>query len=213
MVIDKLAYWVRHNWNGLSKVLDCLAEEWAGRFYGKKITLATRDAGYCGSVLGLDANVRMLNQSDAHELEAFFVSLPKDSFIYFKPHGFSAKDVIDVLRSKRFLAYGVFVQGGLIAYSILKLYPGSKAYFGRIIDPRFSGKGMGKFLSIYLQWQCKLMKLRMRGTINLKNKPSVGSHLSVGGFEILGPLPGGYTLIEMPLNKLADQAPALNIEN
>ena len=213
MLIDTLIYKVKQRWSSLFNLTDGLVEEWAGCFYGKRIKLATRNAAYCGSVLGSEATVRTLSLSDARELEAFFMKLPKESFIYFKPHGFSTKDITSILTSKRFLAYGVFVKDGLIAYSILKLYPGRKAYFGRIIDPKFSGKGIGKFLSVYLQWQCKLMKLRMRGTINLENKPSVGSHLSVGGFEILGPLPGGYTLIEMPLDKLADQAPDLMIGN
>jgi len=111
------------------------------------------------------------------------------------------------------MAYGLFVNEELAGYSLFKLYPGKKVFFGRMINPSLTGCGVGKFLSLYLQWQSQLIGFRMRGTINMKNSPSVGSHKAVGGFDILGELPNGYTLIEFPPEKCPAEPPELKLSS
>ena len=209
MKIDQIAYWLKRRWPAVFKLVE-FAAGYATAFLNRKaIRMALEQAPLEGTVLNKPALLRILGPSDLDDLSTFFNGLTEDRLTYFRPHGFSQNDLSKVLGRPYFIAYGLFVGGRLQGYSLFKLYPGKKAFIGRILPKELSGCGLGKFLSLYLQWQSRLIGFRMRSTISLKNFASLESHKAVGGFEILGDLPNGYTLIEFPPEKYPMMAPKL----
>lgn len=209
MTIDQIGYALKGRFPSFFKVIEFLAGYATALRHRRSIHKALQEAQIEGRVLGKPALIRVLEPADLKELTAFFAALPEERMTYFRPHGFSQRDLRQVLDRPYFIAYGLFVDGQLQGYSLFKLYPGKKVFFGRILPKNLSGCGLGKILSLYLQWQSGLLGFRMRGTINLQNLPSVGSHKAVGGFEQLGELPNGYTLIEFPPARYPREAPKL----
>jgi hypothetical protein len=209
--IDQLAYALKHNCRPLFRIIEVVSGFLLASIHRKRISSALSVAKVEGSIKGSKAFIRPLKIGDLDMLMSFFDALPVEHFAYFRPHGFTKREVEKVLRRPYYLAYGLFCEGNLVGYSLFKLYPGKKAFFGRILSPNLTGLGVGKFLSLYLQWQSRLLGFSMRGTINLRNSPSVGSHKAVGGFEILGDLPNGYTLIEFSSDRMPTEAPSLDL--
>lgn len=206
-----MAYWLKQHCGPVFKVIESLCGYGVYHLHRKQIEKALQQAELRGSITGRAAIIRPLKSDDIEQLLAFYETLPEGHFKYFRPHGFSRRDIVKVLERPYYLAYGLFIEGELVGYSLFKLYPGRKAFFGRMLSMQLTGCGLGKFLSLYLQWQCRIMGYRMRGTINMQNSPSVGSHKAVGGFNILGDLPNGYTLIEFPIDAMPESAPVLNV--
>lgn len=211
MTIDQIAYWAKKRCRPAFVVLETICGFLVAFWHQRRISLALSQAPQSGSIDGREANIRPLGPDDLEALLCFYATLPESHFAYFRPHGFSRREVKRVLRRPYYIAYGLFLGEEVVGYSLFKLYPGKKAFFGRMISTRLMGCGLGKYLSLYLQWQCRLLGFRMRGTINLKNSPSVGSHKAVGGFEVLGDLPNGYTLIEFPRERMPVAPPELKL--
>lgn len=209
MNIDQLAYSLKRNCGPAFRVAEVVCGYAVYFRYRERIKDALKQAHQRGTISGRVAHIRPLGQDDLDALMTFFKGLPEGHFKYFRPHGFSKPELVKVLRRPYYLKYGLFLEDTLVGYSLYKLYPGRKAFFGRMLSTSLTGCGLGKYLSLYLQWQSRLLGFRMRGTINMGNSPSVNSHKAVGGFEILGDLPNGYTLIEFPIEKMPEQAPVL----
>jgi hypothetical protein len=210
MSVDQFAYWLKQNFPEFFSYTEVICGYMVYYRYRARIEDALKLAHQSGSISGRAAHIRPLRTDDLDELMTFFKGLPETHFAYFRPHGFSRAELVKVLKRPYYLKYGLFLEDKLVGYSLYKLYPGRKAFFGRMLSTSLTGCGLGKYLSLYLQWQSRLLGFRMRGTINLKNSPSVNSHKAVGGFEILGDLPNGYTLIEFPMEKMPEQAPVLD---
>ncbi|NBB79914.1 MAG: GNAT family N-acetyltransferase [Verrucomicrobia bacterium] len=211
MTIDQFAYKLKQHCGPLFKVAEVICGYGVAFLHGKRIREALDQAEQSGTIRGNAARIRALVPGDIYALLAFYETLPEGHFKYFRPHGFARRDVEKVLARPYYLAYGLFLEGELVGYSLFKLYPGKKAFFGRMLSTKLTGCGLGKYLSLYLQWQSRIMGFKMRGTINLQNSPSVASHQAVGGFEILGDLPNGYTLIEFPADLMPTEPPVLDV--
>jgi GNAT superfamily N-acetyltransferase len=130
---------------------------------------------------------------------------------YFRPHGFSRHELAVVLWRPFYLVYGLFVSGDLAGYCILKLFPGRIVFRGRLVAEEWVGKGIGRYLSNYIDWQCTMLNVRSRSTISRRNRASLKSHAREGDYQILGELPGDYMLIEFN-NVDSREAPILRIE-
>lgn len=210
MTIDQFAYWLKQHCRPVFQVVEVFCGYGVYVLHRRRIAAALRQATQRGKINGCAATIRPLGPEDIEPLLAFYATLPEGHFKYFRPHGFTRRDMEKVLARPFYLAYGLFMESEIVGYSLFKLYPGKKAFFGRMLSTRLTGCGLGKYLSLYLQWQCRIMGFRMRGTINLQNTPSVGSHKAVGGFTILGDLPNGYTLIDFPQELMPECPPELN---
>lgn len=196
MNIDQVGYGLKRRFPFLFQILECILGYAVYGFHRRAITEALKRASIEGTVLGESASIRPVDAGNLGQLLRFFGTLPEGSFTYFRPHGFERCELKKVLARPYFVTYGLFVGDELKGYCLLKLYPGRKAFLGRIVGEDLTGFGLGKFFSRYLRWQAALMGFRLRSTISEANLASMQSHKSVGGVEIIGDLPNGYKLIE-----------------
>ena len=196
--MEKLAYILKHRLPGFFRVVEAVARVGTGlRFRGRR-NRALAKARINGTVGGQPAEIRPLDLEDVPRLTAFLAAMPEEHLQFFHPHGFEPRELEGVVGSRAFMTYGLFVSGELAAYALLKLSPTGSAFIGRLVAPGYAGKGVGRFLSRYLNWQAALARLRARSTISRKNAASLRSHQAVAQFRIVSELPNEYLLIEFP---------------
>jgi hypothetical protein len=156
--------------------------------------------------------VRALDIRDTEILYSFICSLPGTYLCHFHPHGFSRDELSRVLKRNSVLTYGLFnlETRRLYSYFLIKISPIGVGYFGRLVDPSLSAKGVGKFLGRYLLWQSAIVGLRAKSTISRANLASLKSHQRNGYIEALHELPNDYLLVEFkPSSK--DVPPVLRL--
>lgn len=200
--MEKIAYLIKQYIPALFPVIEAVARRVTVLRFGREIDRALRGGVIDGTVGSQPATIRPLFSEDIATLSPFLSDLPDDHLQYFKPHGFDAASLERVLSSKVFLNYGLFVNDALIGYALLKVAPTGTAFIGRLISPKYSGLGLGAFLSRFLYWQAGMAGLRPRSTISRHNAASLRSHESVSNYEIVSQLPNDYLLIEFPVKEL-----------
>lgn len=164
-----------------------------------------------GSVGGESASMRALTLEDLDTFEAFFSKFTDDYLVFFKPHGFSRNELRSILKKPYYLLYGLFVDGEIVGYAILKLFWGRKAFRGRLVAQDWGGRKVGHYLSKYINWQCGELGFRARSTISKKNHASLKSHEVKGHYTVLSELADDYMLIEFKQVE-HDAPPELEIE-
>lgn len=211
MTIDQLAYKLKSHCRPLFSITEVICGYFVAIIHRHDIGKALLEAKQVGSVNGRTATIRPLEVGDSNELLSFFDTLPQRHLKYFHPHGFARRDIDKILTRPYYLTYGVFIDGSIVGYCLLKLYPGKKAFLGRIVSPDLTGCGLGKFFSLYLKWQSRLMGFRLRSTIHKSNIASLESHKSAGSFHVLAELPNQFCLIEFPIDSKPSTAPVLHL--
>lgn len=208
-MIERFAYLIKTR---LPAVFPLIA--YSGRLvtifrFSRRRAKALAESNVSGQVFGQHGVMRQLTLEDLDSLKYFFSSMPDSRFYYFNPHGFENSDLIAVIRSRSFMVYGLFVEGVIVAYALLKLAPTGTAFIGRIVATDYAGKGVGRFLSKYLYWQASLAGLRSRSTISKNNLASLRSHQAVAEFSVIAELPNDYLLIEF--QKVGRERPVLEL--
>lgn len=178
--------------------------------FGGRIASAERVSLVEGVINKKAAQMRALHLGDVAEVRYFLNGLPSDWLKYFNPHPFDSEGLISVLKARAFLKYGLFVDGRLQGYALLKIAPTGSAFIGLLVHPDLSGLGLGKFIVEYLYWQASLAGLRTRSTISRSNSASLHSHKAVSDYKIVAKLPNDYIMIEFPVQKRS--TPELRIQ-
>lgn len=163
--------------------------------YRGKVTAAYSSANFLGTIKSKEAGIRPLEISDMNVIFEFVSGLPKSHLKFFHPHDFDTKSLRKVITSPAFLTYGLFVEGELKAYALLKITPVGSAFIGRLVSPELNGLGIGKFLARYLYWQAHQVGVIPHSTISKSNLASLRSHESVADFEVVKELPNDFLLI------------------
>jgi len=211
MSLDSIAYRFKQRHPGVYAGLVTVAGSITALRHGRARNNAVSRGTIKGIVRDAPAVIRPLVVDDLDALSRFFTSLPDSHFKYFRPHGFSSSALRKVLKSPAYICYGVFRDGEIIAYCLIKLFPTKHAYGGRIASPRFTGIGLGKYMWRYLIWQCTQLGVKPNSTIHNDNLASLGSLRAVQPNIALSPLPGGYQRIEIPIWNIAVDPPELNL--
>jgi GNAT superfamily N-acetyltransferase len=207
--MEKLAYLLKRQMPGVFQVVEAAARRAVALRFGPRLTRAEREATIVGAVGGRVGQIRPLRPADGGALSQFLDDLPSDYLRYFRPHPFDGPGLERVLRSRAFLNYGIFVEGSLAAYALLKIAPTGSAFIGLLVHPDYGRLGLGKFIVAYLYWQASLAGLRTRSTISRHNPASLRSHEAVSEFEIVAELPNDYIMIEFP--RVEREKPELNL--
>ena len=208
-MLERLAYLLKYRLPGLFRVVEWLARQLTALRFGQAITMAQEKAQLSGAVTGLRAKMRPLDTQDTRLLHAFLSNLPPDWLEHFRPHSFDRHGLEEVLNSKAFMTYGLFIDGKLAGYALLKVAPTGSAFIGLLVHPDYGRLGLGKFLVEYLYWQAAEAGLRARSTISRDNPASLRSHEAVGDFEVVAELPNDYLMIEFPM--AGREKPALRL--
>ena len=199
--MEKLAYLIKNRFPVLFRLIALVAERVTSWRYSRRAELALQNAAVEGTVKGKTAVMHPLSEADADLLHEFLNSVPEDHLRYFRPHGFDRATLADVLASKAYLNYGLFVKGELIGYALLKITPTGSAFIGLLVQPEFLGLGLGTFITRFLYWQAAVAGLRARSTISRHNTASLRSHQAVAEYRVVAELPNDYLLIEFPVGK------------
>lgn len=132
----------------------------------------------------------------ATDLERFFAAQPKESFTFFKPHGFDAKSLRKLQKNKAFLAYIVKDGNSPVGYFFLRSFFFGKAYLGKMVDHDHQGKGIGKMMCLCAMDIASTLGLRMFETISKDNLSSLFSTQNVLETRIVEEMPDNYLMIE-----------------
>lgn len=178
--------------------------------HARAIRAALAGAGLSGTVNGLAAALRPLGRDDIEALAAFLEHEPPDRFSFFRPHGFDRPALHRHLGAGQFLSYGLFEDGGLVAYGLIRLTPGRTAFIGSMVAHSHGGRGIGKLMARYLYWQSARMGLDAHLTISPGNPASLRSHSPGRTLEKIQTLDeGGYVLFRAPRMPADDRPPEL----
>ena len=206
MAIDTIAYAVKYRFPTLFGFAYTFARAAAAVRHGRRRRSALGAATLSGHVGALPGQIRPLDRRDVNVLHTFFARIPHEHLRHFHPHGVSQHALRRVVQSPAYCCYGLFVDGQLSAYGLLKLAPWKRAYMGRLVLPDCVSRGMGKFLSRYLSWQSYLIGVVPGSTIHKENAVSLASHRAVRPIEIVEELPGGFYRVLYPVME-ADMVP------
>ena len=144
--MDRIAYLIKYRLKFLFPIVEVISFAVVFLMYYKKRRRALSKALISGTFSDIDCTIRTLTSVDARVVSEFLQQSSKDHIKYFKPHEFDESSVRKVLTSTSFMTYGLFLEDRLIAYALLRLAPNGTAYIGRVVNSKFSGKGMGKYL-------------------------------------------------------------------
>lgn len=140
-------------------------------------------------------SIREANSEDASSLASFFAKQPEKDFTYFRPHGFSEKDLKVLIDRKSFLMYVVEEQGMIVGYFFLRSFFHGQCYLGKMVDHEHQGQGIGKLMCKAAMDIATTLGLRMFESINKENVASMKSS-SVLKQVIVKELKDGDLLIE-----------------
>lgn len=194
--IDKIGIYIKKNLRPVYELAETLLGIWVYLANRKSIRSAISQSHQEGFFQGESLCIRQLKAEDITALSDFLNTLPESHLVFFRPHGFSKSALWICFHKPHFLMYGLFQNKALIGYALLKLFPGKKAFRGRIISQKDSGKGLGKLLSRYLDWQMGKLGFLARSTISRHNLASLKSHTVEGNFRVIDELEDDYILIE-----------------
>lgn len=196
--MEHLAYLIKQRVPSLFIVIEEIARWIVVVRFRHRIEVAERDSLVEGVVADRAAKMRALCLSDVSDLKKFLDSLPPGWLRYFAPHSFEKSGLVSIVKSRAFLKYGLFVDGCLQGYALLKVAPTGSAFIGLLVHPDLSGLGLGRFIVEYLYWQASLAGLRTRSTISKSNTASLSSHSAVSEYSVVADLPNEYIMIEFP---------------
>lgn len=196
--MDRLAYLLKRYFPKVFGIVEQLAKWLAVVRFGHAIDAALDCATITGNLQGRCVSICPLNVSDLRSLQSFFFDLPDDHLHYFRPHELNRPALKKVLASRVTLTYGLFIDGKLSGYGLLKVSPTGAAFLGLLVAPGNTGLGLGKFLVAYLYWQASVAGLKTRSTVSKKNPASIRAHEAVAPFRIIADLPDDYMMIEFP---------------
>lgn len=196
--VERWAYALKHRFPALFAGVAAVARGVTVLRHGRRIRRALVGAAVHGFVADQPAVMRALDIADAETLSGFLTEQSEEHLRYFHPHDFGTEALRQVLASGAYMNYGLFVEDSLAGYALLKVAPTGSAFIGLLVDPRFTGLGLGRFMTSYLYWQASLAGLRARSTISRHNPASLRSHEAAAEYTVVAELPNDYLMIEFP---------------
>jgi len=209
--VDRVAYIIKTKAPALYGLAASLAQGLTVLFYNRAIARGRQEARIEGEIHGRTAVMRTLIPDDLDAFVEMIESIPEDHLAFFHPHRLDAASMAKVIRRKDMVTYGLFRDGRMEAYVILKLFPTRKAYLGRLVSSDLTGLGIGRFLSRFLYWQAGLMGFQPCSTIHKDNVSSMKSHAAVRPFYEVAELQDGYRLVRFELLPEDNVPPVLMI--
>ncbi len=167
--------------------------------YRREVAAAYCLASLNGTIINRMANIRPLETSDIEAMSDFLAGLEDTHLKFFHPHGFDVQSLREVIISPAFLTYGLFLEGELVAYALLKLTPVGSAFIGRLVSPELNDLGIGRYLALYLYWQAQEVGVTPLSTISKSNMASLRSHEAAGDFKVVKELPNDFLLIRFTI--------------
>ncbi len=147
--------------------------------------------------------MRTADKSDAADMETFFKAQPKESFRYFRPHGFDRISLTHVIKSKSFLTFILTENDAIVGYAFMRSFVNGTSYRGYMVDYRRHGQGIAKIMGQAMNSVGDALQLKMYKSISPDNVASMKVTEAVCDMETIKTLSNGDYLIKCmskPLN-------------
>lgn len=160
------------------RIYDRVNELWASLFFrGLKRRASRIDVPYEASD-GTQARFRFLTSDDVDILAKLF---SRFDMKYLPPHGLDRASTEVVLRRRSYLPFGIFAEGELVGYVLLRLFLIRRSVNGIWALPSHQGRGLNGIPSDVTGEFVWGEKLPDYATVPLDNTPSLRAALVAGG--------------------------------
>lgn len=142
-------------------------------------------------------SVREASVKDVPAMLHFFEAQPKESFLYFKPHGFDGKSLRNIVQCRSFLAFLVMDDNQQIAgYFFLRCFANGKCFKGYMVGDCYRRRGLAILEGLVMNEVASLLGLRLFGSISPRNEASMAAAKAVNELKIIKTLENGDYFIE-----------------
>lgn len=179
-------------WNILGVVLSWLFSIRYGRRLKQIPIVLTKHSQ--GNPFGL--SLEALSRENVQALAKMFSEQPDEAFTYFRPHGFSSKELRVLVRDSGFLAYVVKDGNQVVGYIFQRSFFWGKAYRGYITDYRWQRRGVNKLMNTFMTEISSLLGLKVYGTISPANVASLKSAESANEVKMVKSLSNGDYFVQ-----------------
>ena len=140
-----------------------------------------------------------LRDVQTETLVAFFNRQPEEAFTFFTPHGFDAKSIKKLQKSRAFLAYVLMDKGAvqIAGYCFNRSFFHGVGFRGRMVDINFRGRGLGTAMNKMLNEVGFGIGLRLFETVSKDNVASYKSALSTSNVKVVKELPHNELYLEI----------------
>ena len=160
--------------------------------YGKKVSSINEVLStYQGEYI-----TRELTLEDLGMVLTFFSEQPQESFKFFAPHDFDAKNISRIIKNRSYLSFIVMKDEQMVGYFFLRCFFQGKCFRGKIVDYRWRNLGIAKLMGRITTDVAMHIGLRMYGTISKENVTSMASSAAVNEIRVIEELPNGFVYIE-----------------
>lgn len=139
---------------------------------------------------------RGLSRSNAEQLFEFINNQNDTDLEYFRPHGFSLKEIEGQFNNRALLLMGVFDQNKLIGYFFLRFFCNRKCFVGRLIDGSYRGRGIGNVMNTIMYETAWRLKFKCLSTISRNNRLVMHAHSRNSHIRVIKELHDDYLLVE-----------------
>lgn len=140
--------------------------------------------------------IHVLSEKDVPALAKMFSEQPDEAFEYFRPHGFTEKALIKLVRDKGFLAYIVRHGDAVVGYFFQRSFFWGKSFRGYMTDYRWRRQGINKLMNECATEIASFLGLRVFGTIAPGNIASLKSAEKANEVKIIKTLDNGDYFVQ-----------------
>ena len=192
-MLYKIAHILRDKLSWLWDIIE-MVDSWLFFLrYGRQLK------GFSCTTIPNGYEVMALRDVSTEKLVAFFNRQPEEAFTFFKPHGFDAKSIQKLQKSRAFLAYVLMDQGTgqMAGYCFNRSCFHGIGFRGRMVDVNFRGKGLGTAMNKMLNEVGFGIGLRLFETVSKDNVASYKSTLSASNVRVVKELPHNELYLEI----------------
>ncbi len=182
---DKLS-WI---WDVIEKLNSCLFSLRYGRRL-KSLIFTTIPEGFV---------MMPLKDVQTEKMVAFFEHQPEEAYTFFRPHGFDAKSIKKLQKSRAFLAYALLdkEKEQIAGYCFNRSFFHGVGFRGRMVDVNYRGKGLGTAMNKMLNEVGFGIGLRLFETVSKDNVASYRSALSASNVKVVKEMPDNELYLEI----------------
>lgn len=189
----KILIYLKHHLSFVWAVIEWMNSFLFSALYGRRLKAGTLNLEN-SEIQGM--SYKVLGSSDMQDLCVFFQRQPKEAFKFFNPHKFDLKSLQKQNKNRAFLMLGWYKQNELAGYAFLRFFANRQAFRGKIVDPKYQGKGIAKEMGRITTEICKRMNFRLFATISRDNVKSIASSKAVNEIRIVKELEDNYIYVE-----------------
>ena len=192
-MLYKIAHILRDKLSWLWNLIELVNSWLFSMRYGKEVK------AFSFSQIPDGYDIMPMRNVPTEKLVRFFEHQPKESYTYFRPHGFDAKSIRRLQRNKSFLAYVLqdTKNEKIAGYCFNRCFFHGQGFRGRMVDVEYRGKGLGTAMNKLLNEVGWGIGLRLFETVSKDNAASYHSAMSASRVRVVEELPHNELYLEI----------------